>query len=394
MPDGADRQTEESAPVITDETSWKAYFAEAQAASQRAWKEGRLADAEPIMLAAVRVAEAPGADPNWLIESLQRLIWVYHRLYWRPEKTATLTRLLTVQEAHLGPDHPDLVGTLTSLAWQLGGERRTDEGEAIYRRALAIDEATHGLEHPHVADCLRMLGVRLFFSKKYAESAACLERGRAIYERTDLDRNRNWSGLDAILGCLKLTYMAWEKYAEAEQALRRNLELSGRYDGDFLNSGQILEHLGDACQAQGKFDESIECYRRALVNGDRWFEQNRRAKRFRPAARWARSGLRSARHRTHGWRLYQIGISLRGLGREHDAKASLYQAERSLRKALRIERGGSHDLGVSETMRCLAEVLIARGKIVEGTALKSESESLYHAALARHSRNNRSTNAG
>jgi hypothetical protein len=49
---------------------------------------------------------------------------------------------------------------------------------------------------------------------------------------------------------------------------------------------------------------------------------------------------------------------------------------------------------VSETMRCLAEVLIARGKIVEGTALKSESESLYHAALARNPRNNRSADAG
>jgi tetratricopeptide (TPR) repeat protein len=134
-----------------------------RAAVLQALREDRRADAEALLLAAVQEAEAPDADPVQLIECLKELAWLYRRLYRHDEIEAILTRLLRVQEQHLGRHHPDLVGTLQGLAWERVRSQHREEAEALYRRALAINEAPYGPDHPYVAGSLRALGVCYFF---------------------------------------------------------------------------------------------------------------------------------------------------------------------------------------------------------------------------------------
>jgi tetratricopeptide (TPR) repeat protein len=59
-----------------------------------------------------------------------------------------LRRALAINEKALGPDHPDTVGSLNSLAVVLELKGDYAGAEPLYRRALAIDEKALGPDHP------------------------------------------------------------------------------------------------------------------------------------------------------------------------------------------------------------------------------------------------------
>ena len=56
-----------------------------------------------------------------------------------------------IQEAELGPVHPDLANTFNNLAVVAERAGRLDEAEAFYRRAVAIAAASLPAEHPMIA---------------------------------------------------------------------------------------------------------------------------------------------------------------------------------------------------------------------------------------------------
>lgn len=333
--------------------------------------------AEALLLHAVQDAEAPGIEPAWLIKALDELARLYHRLYRHDKIEATLTRLLAVQEATLGDQHPELSGTLQALAWEIGKCGQPERAEALYRRALAIDEAVYGPDHLYVAGSLRVLGVRLYFSRRYEEAVALLERARSISEASQ-DRGA-LSELDAALGCLELAYTGWERYTDAERVLLRHLELAEQRREDGLQVGGLLEKLGHARQARRKFAEADEAYLNAIQRYGRWFESLRRAKRFRggPPSRWSTSVLRASRHERHGRLLYSRSLALGGLGRDAEAQHCLVQAERALRLARSINEplGRNRGLASYEPAMAFAAVLRARGKNAEADTLEAQATS-------------------
>ena len=73
-----------------------------------------------------------------------------------------------IQEAELGPLHPDLVNTLNNLAIVAERTGRPGDAEALYRRAAAIASASLPVDHPMVAE-----------SRKNLEDF-CRERGLPI----------------------------------------------------------------------------------------------------------------------------------------------------------------------------------------------------------------------
>jgi hypothetical protein len=56
-----------------------------------------------------------------------------------------------IQEAELGPLHPDLANTLNNLAIVAEKAGRLDDAEAFYRRAVAIASASLPADHPMIA---------------------------------------------------------------------------------------------------------------------------------------------------------------------------------------------------------------------------------------------------
>jgi hypothetical protein len=68
--------------------------------------------------------------------------------------TAAATELreaLSIQEATLGPSHPDLADTLNNLGVASEKAQRLDDAERYYRRALAVATAAFDAGHPFVA---------------------------------------------------------------------------------------------------------------------------------------------------------------------------------------------------------------------------------------------------
>jgi outer membrane biosynthesis protein TonB len=64
---------------------------------------------------------------------------------------AELREALAIQEATLGPSHPDLADTLNNLGVASERARQLDDAERYYRRALAVAMAAFDAGHPFVA---------------------------------------------------------------------------------------------------------------------------------------------------------------------------------------------------------------------------------------------------
>ena len=68
-----------------------------------------------------------------------------------------LRAAVRIQEAELGPVHPDLTSTLNNLAIIAEKTGRISDAETFYRRAAAIAAASHPPGHPMVADTRKNL---------------------------------------------------------------------------------------------------------------------------------------------------------------------------------------------------------------------------------------------
>lgn len=64
---------------------------------------------------------------------------------------------LRIAESSFGPEHPNLVSSLQSLAAVYHAQGRFAEAEPLYRRALAIAERLLGPDHPDVGRLLSSL---------------------------------------------------------------------------------------------------------------------------------------------------------------------------------------------------------------------------------------------
>ena len=69
-------------------------------------------------------------------------------------------QIVAINEKALGTDHPDIVGSLSWLAFLYQNDGDDKKAESIYRRAIAICETykqTTGQDHPDMATLLKNL---------------------------------------------------------------------------------------------------------------------------------------------------------------------------------------------------------------------------------------------
>ena len=121
------------------------------AAATAAYKQGRYADAEKSLQAALVEAEHGGKGDLRL--------------------TMTLTRL------------GDLAATLNNLALHYRKQGRYGEAGSLYKRSLAIWKRVLGPEHPHVATSLEKYASLLREAGRSAEAASLEVRAKAIRTR-------------------------------------------------------------------------------------------------------------------------------------------------------------------------------------------------------------------
>lgn len=179
------------------------------------------------------------------------------------EAEAPLRRALAINEQHFGPDHPNLVHSLITLASVLNDARHREEAEALLRRALAINEQRFGPDHPKVANSLNVLAWLLKDNNRLVEADRLFCRALAILETA--------RGADHPDVVEPLNGLAWllkdsNQPTKAEPLFRRTLEITERARGpENLAVVEPLNSLAWLLKTLNRLAEAESLFRRALA---------------------------------------------------------------------------------------------------------------------------------
>ena len=133
----------------------------------------------PHVQAVAEHADAAGINvPTLRLRNELGVMYLTKSLY--AEAEPLMRRALTINEASLGPDHPDVTRDLNNLASLLQVTNRLADAELLRRRALAIAEAGFGPDHPKVAIRLNNLASLLQATNRLAEAEPLMRRALVI----------------------------------------------------------------------------------------------------------------------------------------------------------------------------------------------------------------------
>ena len=178
--------------------------------------------------------------------------------------TETLARLsLRINEALMGPEHPDTGGSLNNLASLLHDKGDYHAAEPLCRRALAIAEKVLGPEHPDTGTSLNSLARLLWFKGDCATAEPLSRRALSIAEKS-LGVTHENTGL--YLSNLAGVLHDIGNYVDAEPLYRRALAIAEAVEGSLHpDTGSCLSDLADLLQDMGDYDAAEPLYRRALA---------------------------------------------------------------------------------------------------------------------------------
>jgi len=157
-------------------TDWESNIA----AGEKAFQQGRYADAAKLFLVALEQAEEFGLQDPRLATSLNNLAELY-RVQGKYAETEPLYKWsLAIREKVLGPEHPDVGESLNNLALLYQTQGKYDEAEPLYKRSLSIWKMALGPEHPHVATSLENYAALLRKMNREAEAVEMEALAKAI----------------------------------------------------------------------------------------------------------------------------------------------------------------------------------------------------------------------
>jgi nephrocystin-3 len=181
-------------------------------------------------------------------------------------------RALTINEASLGRDHPEVARVLVSLGQLLNATNRYPEAEPVLRRALAICEASLGPDHPHVASSLNSLAALLYATNRHSEAEPLVRRAIAIDEASyGPDHPQVAKQLNNLAGLLYAT----DRHSEAEPVYRRALTINeGSFGPNHPHVAGSLNNLAMVLKVTNRHSEAEPLYRRALAICEALFGPN------------------------------------------------------------------------------------------------------------------------
>ncbi|WP_285713646.1 tetratricopeptide repeat protein [Erythrobacter oryzae] len=250
-------RTRDLGPYAAQTASYNEYAAILEALA-------RFGEAEPLYRRALAIEEASlGPDhPNVAtrLNNLAELLRTTNRL---GEAEPLYRRALAIHEASRGPDHPNLAIRLNNLAGLLQETNRLAEAEPLVRRALAIDEASYGPDHPEVARDLNNLASLLQATNRLGEAEPLYRRALAIAEASlGPDHPEVAIRLNNLAGLFQDT----SRLDEAEPLYRRALTINeASYGPDHPRVATCLNNLAELLRATDRQGEAEPLHRRALA---------------------------------------------------------------------------------------------------------------------------------
>ncbi|GCE16511.1 FxSxx-COOH system tetratricopeptide repeat protein [Dictyobacter kobayashii] len=171
-------------------------------------------------------------------------------------------RALRIREQQLGPDHPDVVYLLNSLAILYTEQGRYSEAEPLYQRVLHICEQQLGSDQPDAAVVFNNLAHLYTEQGKYSEAEPLYQRTLHIYEQ---QLGLSHPQVAIALNNLANLYVEQGRYSEAEPLYQSTLHIREQQLGpDHPDVAYPLNGLATLYYMQGKYSEVESLYQRAL----------------------------------------------------------------------------------------------------------------------------------
>jgi tetratricopeptide (TPR) repeat protein len=167
-------------PAWSQETLWTTW----RNGGLQALHEGRLADAERLLIAALEQAEKYGSDDLRVADAANDLAVVYATAGRNLEAELLFTRALTIGEKGLGADHPGVAATVQNLGILYATQQKYREAEPLLKRALEINLKGYGVNHTRTALTLKTLSSFYAIQGHLAEAEEFIHKSLAILEAT------------------------------------------------------------------------------------------------------------------------------------------------------------------------------------------------------------------
>ena len=227
-------------------------------------RQGRYQDATRLYRESLavmrRAAGTESAGAGWA------LVHLGDQLFFHNADTARAEPLyleaLRILELELGPDHPDLLHGLHSLASLREAVGASDEAERLRRRSRDLVRTRYGERHWRMADELNLLGRHLRHRGRLDEAEELHHQALAIYEAT---YEPGHSSVFATRVELTEVYLARGEAARAERLARQLLGARERSDGPrHVMTALDVERVARTLVPQGRLEEAETLFRRAL----------------------------------------------------------------------------------------------------------------------------------
>lgn len=146
---------------------------------------GNLAEAEPLIEEALRMAEAlHGPTHPYVAFSLNSIAALHQKQERYAEAEAEFQRALAIGEATMGPTHPFAATVQYNLGKLWFAQQRYAEATTQYRKALDLRRQSLPPDHPDIAESLEELGRSLLALNQPVEAEAALRESLALREKT------------------------------------------------------------------------------------------------------------------------------------------------------------------------------------------------------------------
>ncbi len=312
-------------------------------ARQQKWEEAKTLSQQSVG----RYEQVYGASQLELVEPL-KLSW--RLLFYKgdlPALEIASKRILAIQEASLGRDHPDVADGLRAMAncyWNLGKEV---EARQLFERALRIREKWLDPNDMRIAQVLMDLGALHRTLSEFTQAEMTFRQAQTItvkalgpvsYIAYDL-----WNNLGETLATRG-------EYAEATLIWEGAVASGEKYFPDSPVLGSILRHLGELNLDMRNYERARDYLRRALpIYEKRWgsestytadlltvmgrldFEQQN----LESAAQFNRHAI-LLREKALGGDHTEVAASLVGLAKVLSAQQKYDEAEATYQRAHRI----------------------------------------------------------
>ncbi|MDK2745415.1 MAG: tetratricopeptide repeat protein [Nitrospira sp.] len=165
-------------PSWAQVTLWETY----QSAGNQAVQEQRAADAERLLLAAVRHIEMVNSEDPRLAKTLNNLAVLYGTQNREVEAEPLLQRALAINEKALGWQHPAVALTLQNLGIIYAAQGNFSEAHDVLRESLGISLLVFGTTHPRIGSTLRTFATVYALEGNFQEAKRLAANSISVFE--------------------------------------------------------------------------------------------------------------------------------------------------------------------------------------------------------------------